>query len=901
MTSSPETDAETGGVEYHGKKYSVVQEGLASILVPAQAKSDTTKSAAEHQQVFYNPIQQFNRDLSRKRDEQGDAEVKLSKAHKSDANPDTQTAPAAASAGHQPQPTPAPAPAPIIEDNVAAQPEVASKQDRKPDAPKQARFSILDALSASGLRALRYSHELPFVDSVTANDLTESAIKSIALNVQHNKLEDKISISHNDAIAHMYRRIADDLSRRDKHGNPSKANKYDVIDLDPYGTAAPFLDAAVQCVKDGGMLCVTCTDSAVWAGHSYCEKSYVLYGGIPVKAFYSHEVGLRLVLHAIATSAARYGLTIEPLLSVSADFYVRIFVRVTKSQAALKFLASKTMVVYNCDHGCGAWETHFIQRILDNLPTLDRSVYGTVPRIEGMLQTALEEQLPEPEPIENVDPKDREAARVDPNPFYFNTTRLAGNFHATVPSEDMFRGALRHLGYQVTRSHCKPGSMKTDAPWSSIFSVMREWIRQKAPVKKENIKKNSPSWRLLGFDRESAEENKTTECSGGPQDVTGQEDGAPRSEEDLLKTLENWGPIMAALDAKVDAGSIISSELESSLLFIVDKTASGQGYVATCLREGELDADRPYELLHHELDTLAPSLRPHVIKKRPQHLDPSTAAVHVIVSGKSGIGLAPKAWDAVIRPLLEMIQGLGQENESTASRPGYEALITDSASSIRDFARSKLVSGSGDGRPKTVILLSGDGGIIELLNGPDDHISTSSLGSRSSNTLERHAIPSADLPGFLLPGARLIRPADESGKIPPPNEAEDSVEHLIGAVVASYGFHSNIVWESDTPEYRKHGAQRFHMVINGGGSTSLQPLRNAPEKFGYVLVAQVSNMEKTFEISPATKPLDQALRLVYFGPVGGQKTMEIMGAAYSGGRHVEMDEVGYEEIDGLEN
>ncbi|CAI4210614.1 unnamed protein product [Parascedosporium putredinis] len=308
---------------------------------------------------------------------------------------------------------------------------------------------------------------------------------------------------------------------------------------------------------------------------------------------------------------------------------------------------------------------------------------------------------------------------------------------------------------------------------------------------------------------------------------------------------------MAALDAKVDAGSIISSELESSLLFIVDKTASGQGYVATCLREGELDADRPYELLHHELDTLAPSLRPHVIKKRPQHLDPSTAAVHVIVSGKSGIGLAPKAWDAVIRPLLEMIQGLGQENESTASRPGYEALITDSASSIRDFARSKLVSGSGDGRPKTVILLSGDGGIIELLNGPDDHIST--LG-------ERHPrVPQARCPAV------------------------------------SYGRRKPLAGE---PCLLRH---RLDQVINGGGSTSLQPLRNAPEKFGYVLVAQVSNMEKTFEISPATKPLDQALRLVYFGPVGGQKTMEIMGAAYSGGRHVEMDEVGYEEIDGLEN
>jgi hypothetical protein len=29
--------------------------------------------------------------------------------------------------------------------------------------------------------------------------------------------------------------------------------RVDVVDLDPYGTAAPFIDAAIQCVHDGGM------------------------------------------------------------------------------------------------------------------------------------------------------------------------------------------------------------------------------------------------------------------------------------------------------------------------------------------------------------------------------------------------------------------------------------------------------------------------------------------------------------------------------------------------------------------------------------------------------------------------------------------------------------------------
>ena len=43
------------------------------------------------------------------------------------------------------------------------------------------------------------------------------------------------------------------------YGHKDAHSRYDVIDLDPYGTACPFLDSAVQAVTDGGLLCVTCT------------------------------------------------------------------------------------------------------------------------------------------------------------------------------------------------------------------------------------------------------------------------------------------------------------------------------------------------------------------------------------------------------------------------------------------------------------------------------------------------------------------------------------------------------------------------------------------------------------------------------------------------------------------
>ena len=42
--------------------------------------------------------------------------------------------------------------------------------------------------------------------------------------------------------------------------------RFSVIDLDPYGSPTPFLDAAVQSTKEGGLMCITCTDMAVLCG-----------------------------------------------------------------------------------------------------------------------------------------------------------------------------------------------------------------------------------------------------------------------------------------------------------------------------------------------------------------------------------------------------------------------------------------------------------------------------------------------------------------------------------------------------------------------------------------------------------------------------------------------------------
>lgn len=356
------------------------------------------------------------------------------------------------------------------------------------------KFKLLEALSATGLRSIRYAKEIPLLGTVLANDLAPTAVQALRRNLALNfppgrPIEEwaplaakegqteepkeppsdandsllihpdcKVQVHQGDAIALMY-----------NHRDP--AHRFDVIDLDPYGTASPFLDAAVQSVTDGGLLCVTCTDLAVLAGHNYPEKCWSLYGGVSIKAEYSHEAALRLVLHAIASAAGKYGRYIQPMLSLSIDFYLRVFVRVWSRPETVKQNASQTGLVYTCSRcsafhiqplgratestssktGHTTWkfgsasgpptDTHcaecggtfhvggpmwfgplhdqtFCEELLSTLDSGKHPVH-TEARIRGMVTTAMDELAA---------------------PFYFHPAKIAGLFHCASPS-------LHHVVY----------------------------------------------------------------------------------------------------------------------------------------------------------------------------------------------------------------------------------------------------------------------------------------------------------------------------------------------------------------------------------------------------------------------------------------------------------------------
>lgn len=515
------------------QEFNTVQEGKAMILTPKQ------------DEVFYNPIQQFNRDLS----------IMAIKAY----------------------------------DEIRHEKIQAIKKKSKNKRTKLNGLKILESLAASGLRSCRYGLEIPEAGKIVANDMLAEAVKSINKNVEYNKLTDKVVANQGDAIKFM----------------GSTDEKFHIVDLDPYGTAAPFIDSAIQCLEDDGMLLVTCTDAGVLAGSGYPEKCFALYGGNNFGNAYvngesNHEVGIRLILNLIASTAAKYKKTIEPMLSLSIDYYFRVFVKVKTSPINVKNHASETMLTYGCN-GCGhkivqplgmknntkfqypklqgpissncqycgtsynvagpmyAGNLHnreFIDKVLKINESSDKEIYATHERIKGMLTLASNE--------------------LDDAPFFFNLNQLCSIFKSPPISIEQYTKAVGNLGYKVSLTHAKKNCVKTNLPWNLNLLINRAWqidqnekyvkemesknvdelnekIKEKLIKLKDNIGINpslaesSPGWKILNYFKTNMNEE---EKSVSIDFETGNEEFEKIAKLRKVKMVryqenprKNWGPM----------------------------------------------------------------------------------------------------------------------------------------------------------------------------------------------------------------------------------------------------------------------------------------------------------------------------------------------------------------------
>ncbi|XP_075979726.1 tRNA methyltransferase 1 isoform X2 [Anticarsia gemmatalis] len=434
------------------------------------------------EKVFYNPVQEFNRDLSiavlTVFSEDYKAE-KIAKAEKRASNKG---------------------------ENITEDVE-GTTENEKID------ITILEALSATGLRSIRYAKEVPNVTKIVANDLSEQAVETIKANIVHNQVEDLIETSHDDACMVMY-----------KHKHPSK--RFAAIDLDPYGCPSVFLDSAVQSIQDGGLLLITATDMAVLAGNSP-ETCYCKYGAVSLKTKCCHEMALRIMLQCIESHANRYSRYIVPLISISADFYIRVFVKVYSGAIHCKKTTSKLSMVYHCT-GCdnmtlqplGGFKPNpteknpsqtkaylpaappvgefcgncnqrhhvggpiwsapihdhvFVSRVLSHVED-NPHLFGTAKRIAGVLAMVREE-------LHEV-------------PLYYTLDKLFGRVHLETMPMLVLRSAILNAGYKVSYSHASKMSIKTAAPAQFVWDVVRTWEKTH-PVKPAKLEADPVTKHIL--------------------------------------------------------------------------------------------------------------------------------------------------------------------------------------------------------------------------------------------------------------------------------------------------------------------------------------------------------------------------------------------------------------------
>lgn len=346
------------------------------------------------------------------------------------------------------------------------------------DLPSPPSIRVLEGLSATGLRAIRYAKEVrPPIAHITANDISLPAVELMRENFAANEVS-AYTIENKDAVELMY---------------SGRREAWDVVDIDPYGSAAEFLDAAVQATRNYGLLCVTSTDMATLCG-THADTCFYKYGGVPSDTKHCHESALRLLLHALQQSANRYQRVIVPMMSISVDFYIRVFVQIVNFPKKAKDSILTTGLILQCQ-SCPAYyvqrfgrqakgknlpatfdlpsecsecggrlviegptylgplhHKEFISHMISNLPEF---AFHTRDRIEGLL-CQLREELEQP--------------------LAYDLSQLCQFIKCSPPPQQIIRSALRSLNYQVSQAHTKPLHYKTDAPVSVLFDILKLWV-----------------------------------------------------------------------------------------------------------------------------------------------------------------------------------------------------------------------------------------------------------------------------------------------------------------------------------------------------------------------------------------------------------------------------------------
>ncbi len=305
----------------------------------------------------------------------------------------------------------------------------------------------LDALSATGIRALRYKAENKI--NTWSNDCNPKAFEIIKKNKKLNKMD--IEITEEDANTLM------------------RKNHFNFIDIDPFGSPIGFIDSASSSLGRKGFLALTATDTAPLCG-SYPKVSQRRYGIKSMKTDYYNELGIRILISSVKKIFSRYDRLFKPLLSYSRLHYFRVYGKVEKGVKRVNRDMKEFSYISHC-FKCG-WRDTLLEK---NCPECGEKTrfckvfLGEIQNkkfIEKVIESAKRRMfVSEEKLLQKIQNEIQFPLYYDLHYLYKKTGKSPEKMEITMEK-------LEKKGFRTSRTHFCPTAIKTNAKFKEVKKAL---------------------------------------------------------------------------------------------------------------------------------------------------------------------------------------------------------------------------------------------------------------------------------------------------------------------------------------------------------------------------------------------------------------------------------------------
>lgn len=330
-------------------------------------------------------------------------------------------------------------------------------------------ITICDAFGGTGIRGARYSKEIPGVKSVTVGDVNPLAVELGIKNMERNGITN-VEVVKNDANILLQ----------------SNKGLFDVVDIDPFGTPAMFVQSAAANIRPGGLICISATDTSALCG-TYHDPCIRKYGSKPLKTEYCHENGIRILLASIARNLAVNQKYLQVLFSHSTEHYMRIYAIVERGGKKTNQSLENIGFIAHCSNCLHRELFHgYVPKIPSTCPNCGENYSTAGPLwlgnlwdkefIADMLESIEELTLNRKEEVLKLFNSCYEEA--DGPITFYDIHKLCKKLKISSPKLNDVMDEVKNRGYFMSRTHFKLTGIRTDVPLNELNEIIKD-IKEK--------------------------------------------------------------------------------------------------------------------------------------------------------------------------------------------------------------------------------------------------------------------------------------------------------------------------------------------------------------------------------------------------------------------------------------